>query len=63
MRTLVLDLRKNGGGLLNEAVDLSGLFIPTGSILQVRDSQGRIENYRDENPTGSLGRPSHRTHF
>ncbi|NBP90142.1 MAG: tail-specific protease, partial [Opitutae bacterium] len=46
---LILDLRKNGGGLLNEAVDLSGLFIPTGSILQVRDSQGRIENYRDEN--------------
>jgi len=49
VRALILDLRKNGGGLLNEAVDLSGLFIPTGSILQVRDSQGRIENYRDEN--------------
>jgi carboxyl-terminal processing protease len=31
-------------------VDLSGLFIPTGSILQVRDSQGHIDNYRDENP-------------
>ncbi len=49
IRALIVDLRKNGGGLLNEAVDLSGLFIPTGSILQVRDSQGRIDNYRDEN--------------
>jgi carboxyl-terminal processing protease len=49
VQALILDLRKNGGGLLNEAVDLSGLFIPTGSILQVRDSQGRIDNYRDDN--------------
>lgn len=47
IKALIIDLRKNGGGLLNEAVDLSGLFIPTGSILQVRDSQGRIEDYRD----------------
>jgi carboxyl-terminal processing protease len=50
IKALILDLRKNGGGLSNGAVDLLGLFIPTGSILQVRDSQERIENYRDENP-------------
>ena len=49
IKALIMDLRKNGGGLLNEAVDLSGLFIPKGSVLQVRDSQGRIEDYRDEN--------------
>ena len=49
IKALIMDLRKNGGGLLTEAVDLSGLFIPKGSILQVRDSQGRIEDYRDEN--------------
>lgn len=49
MKALIMDLRKNGGGLLNEAVDLSGLFIPKGSVLQVRDSQGRSEDYRDEN--------------
>ena len=48
MKALIMDLRKNGGGLLTEAVDISGLFIPKGSILQVRDSQGRSEDYRDE---------------
>ncbi len=48
MQALIVDLRKNGGGLLNEAVDISGLFIPKGSVLQVRDSQGRSEDYRDE---------------
>ncbi len=48
MQALIMDLRKNGGGLLNEAVDISGLFIPKGSVLQVRDSQGRSEDYRDE---------------
>ena len=49
MKALIMDLRKNGGGLLTEAVDLSGLFIPTGSVLQVRDSEGHIEDYRDQN--------------
>ncbi len=49
MTALIMDLRKNGGGLLTEAVDLSGLFIPTGSVLQVRDSEGHIEDYRDKN--------------
>lgn len=50
MTALIMDLRKNGGGLLTEAVDMSGLFIPTGSVLQVRDSEGHIEDYRDQNP-------------
>jgi carboxyl-terminal processing protease len=49
IKVLVMDLRKNGGGLLTEAIDLSGLFIKKGSVLQVRDSMGRIEDYRDEN--------------
>ncbi len=48
IKAVIMDLRKNGGGLLNEAVDISGLFIPKGSVLQVRDSQGRSEDYRDE---------------
>lgn len=48
MKALIMDLRKNGGGLLNEAVDISGLFIPKGSVVQVRDGQGRSEDYRDE---------------
>ena len=39
---LVLDLRDNGGGLLNEAIDLTGLFIETGPVVQVRNSRGFI---------------------
>jgi carboxyl-terminal processing protease len=31
IKAVIMDLRKNGGGLLNEAVDISGLFIPKGS--------------------------------
>lgn len=34
---LVLDLRNNGGGSLIEAVEIAGLFIPSGPIVQVRD--------------------------
>jgi carboxyl-terminal processing protease len=34
---LVLDLRQNGGGLLSEAVDLTGLFIKSGPVVQVNE--------------------------
>ncbi len=47
---LVLDLRRNGGGLLNEAVDLTGLFIPEGPVVQVRDTLGRVDSRSDKNP-------------
>ena len=46
---LVLDLRHNGGGYLNEAIDLAGLFIPKGPIVQVRNSNGEIQVDNDEN--------------
>ncbi|MGO1541262.1 MAG: carboxy terminal-processing peptidase [Luteimonas sp.] len=39
---VVLDLRNNGGGSLNEAVELTGLFIDTGPVVQVRESGGRV---------------------
>jgi carboxyl-terminal processing protease len=39
---VVLDLRNNGGGSLNEAVELTGLFIDQGPVVQVRESGGRI---------------------
>jgi len=47
---LVLDLRNNGGGLISEAVRLSGLFIPIGPVAQVRDKSGKIYKLYDRNP-------------
>ncbi|MDE1473498.1 carboxy terminal-processing peptidase [Xenorhabdus bovienii] len=41
--SIVIDLRSNGGGALTEAVSLSGLFISTGPIVQIRDNTGRIK--------------------
>ncbi|MGY1408485.1 carboxy terminal-processing peptidase [Luteimonas sp. A611] len=39
---VVLDLRNNGGGSLNESIELTGLFIDKGPVVQVRESGGRI---------------------
>lgn len=46
---LILDLRNNGGGSLQEAIDCTGLFIDNGPVVQVRDSYGRIEVLKDMN--------------
>ncbi len=37
---VMMDLRGNGGGLLNEAITLSGLFIDKGPVVQVREASG-----------------------
>lgn len=39
---LILDLRRNGGGLLDEAIRLTGLFIDQGPVVQVKDNNGKI---------------------
>lgn len=44
---IVLDLRSNGGGALQEANSLVGLFIDRGPTVQVRDARGRINLYGD----------------
>lgn len=46
--SIVIDLRMNGGGALTEAVSLSGLFIPSGPVVQVRDNAGNIHQDNDE---------------
>ena len=40
---VVLDLRNNGGGSLQEAIELTGLFIDKGPVVQVRDVRNRVE--------------------
>ena len=51
MSSLVMDLRGNGGGHLTEATALSGLFIPTGPIVQLRETGGRVEVLDDPEPS------------
>lgn len=40
---LVIDLRNNGGGSLEEAINLTGLFIGSGPVVQVRNASGKVE--------------------
>jgi len=47
---VVIDLRGDGGGSLTEAIELTGLFIRSGPIVETRDSRGRIEVYEDPDP-------------
>ena len=49
IEALVIDLRRNGGGLLSEAVDLTGLFIAQGPVVQERDFQGHVTIDSDTN--------------
>lgn len=45
---VVLDLSKNGGGSLTEAINLTGLFIDRGPVVQVKNSDGSVQQYADE---------------
>ena len=47
---VIIDLRRNGGGSLSEATELTGLFIEKGPVVQVKDSSGKIEVERDPDP-------------
>lgn len=56
---VLIDLRQNGGGSLIEAIELTGLFIKTGPVVQVKDTRGRIEINEDDDASiawdGPLG--------
>ncbi len=54
---VVIDLRGDGGGSLTEAIDLTGLFIKSGPIVQVKDSTVRVQVYRDPDPGIAYGGP------
>lgn len=45
---VVMDLRENGGGSLVEAIELTGLFIDRGPVVQVRETGGRVSVQGDE---------------
>ena len=47
---IVMEMRQNGGGSLLEAVDLTGLFIKTGPVVQVRNTRDQVEVDKDEDP-------------
>jgi len=56
---VLMDLRNNGGGSLDEAIELTGLFIDKGPVVQQRDSKGRVSIEKDNNSgqawSGPLG--------
>ncbi len=54
---IIVDLRDNGGGALTEATALSGLFIKSGPIVQVRDSYGRVNVNSDTDDISSYDGP------
>src|SRR5437762_1711711 len=47
---LVIDLRRNGGGSLEEAISLTGLFLKSGPIVQTKGSNGNIVISSDPDP-------------
>src|SRR3990167_6392147 len=57
--SVLIDLRNNGGGSLNEAVELSNLFIGSGPVVQQRDARGTVRVEGNSNATvawdGQLG--------
>jgi carboxyl-terminal processing protease len=57
--SVLMDLRNNGGGSLSEAIELTGLFIGNGPVVQQRDSKGKITIEKDDHSSivwnGPLG--------
>lgn len=54
---LVMDLRNNGGGSLMEAIDLTGLFIKDGPVVQVRSSNNQVQVGADDDKSVSYSGP------
>ncbi len=47
---VIIDLRNDGGGALSEAIELTGLFIKRGPVVQVKDVTGKIDVEQDPDP-------------
>lgn len=48
---VIIDLREDGGGSLQEAIELTGLFIKDGPVVQVKNSEGNIDIAKDPDPS------------
>ncbi|MDO4558055.1 MAG: carboxy terminal-processing peptidase, partial [Planctomycetia bacterium] len=55
--SLVLDFRSNGGGVLEEAIEMTGLFIVDGPVAQLRDSAQTIRPCMDDDPAMTWSKP------
>jgi len=53
VKSIIIDVRSNGGGSLYEVVQMVGLFIDKGPVVQIRDKEGRVQVLADETP-GSI---------
>ena len=51
IKGIILDVRSNGGGALTEVVDIMGLFIKNGPVVQVKDGNGKIDILRNRSNT------------
>lgn len=51
IKGIILDVRSNGGGALTEVVDIMGLFIKNGPVVQVKDGSGKIDILRNRSNT------------
>ncbi len=47
---VIVDLRYDGGGALKEAIEVSGLFVGEGPVVQVKDQKGRVKVHSDDEP-------------
>ncbi|MGC3946844.1 MAG: carboxy terminal-processing peptidase [Chryseolinea sp.] len=54
---LAIDLRNNGGGALAEAIELTGLFIKDGPVVQVKNSANKVEVGKDDDPSVAYNGP------
>ena len=45
---VIVDLRMNGGGALSEAVEVTGLFIDQGHVVQVKEPNGKVKTHDDD---------------
>ena len=54
---IVMDMRQNGGGSLMEAIELTGVFIKQGPVVQVRNANDQVEVDKDEDPAVDYSGP------